>query len=103
MAKRRTRKQKVTAKHQFIQAPNTDTRFKLSRQRLDQIASPDGYVKGQIKPKAKTRKIRILKKEKAKDTAKPDESASIKRDIARSVFLASLILSLEVVIYFILR
>ena len=103
MAKRRTRKQKETAKHRFSLAPNTGAGFKLSRQRLDKLASSDGYVKGQIKSKAKTRKIRILKKEKAKDTAKPDESVSIKRDITRSVFLASLILSLEVVIYFILQ
>jgi len=93
MAKRRTRKQKETAKHHF----------KLSKERLDKLASTGGDVKSQIKSKAKTRKIRILKKEKAKDTAKPSESDSTKRGITRSVFLASLILSLELVIYFVLR
>ena len=93
MAKRRTRKQKETAKHQF----------KLSEERLDKLASAEGYVKGQFKKGFKTPKSRKAKGEKAKDTAKLDESASIKRDITRSVFLASLILSLELVIYFVLR
>lgn len=103
MAKKRTRKQKETAKHRFSLAPNTGAGFKLSKERLGKLASTDGYVKGQFKKGSKTLKSRKAKGEKAKDTAKPSESASIKRDIARSVFLASLILSLEVVIYFVLR
>ncbi len=89
MAKRRTRKQKEKAKHQFT----------LSWQPEPTKATREADVKGQFKTKPEPEKTQIFKRKKAKITAKPDGLASIRLDIIKSLLLASLILSLEVVIY----
>ena len=93
MAKRRTKRQKQTAKHQFT----------LSKQRLEKLASTEGNVKGQFDSEAKTYKSKSSKIKNAKDTAKPTYLTVIRRDSAKSLLIASLILGLEVVIYFALR
>lgn len=93
MAKRRTRKQKEKAKHQFT----------LSWHPEPKKASSKADVKGQFEKGTKLKKLQKSKKENAKFTAKLDGLASIRRDILKSLLLASLILSLEVVIYLVLR
>ena len=89
MAKRRTRKQKEKAKHQFT----------LSWHLEPKKASSKADVKGQFGKGTKLKKLQKSKIENAKFTAKLDSLASIRRDILKSLLLASLILSLEVMIY----
>ena len=88
MAKRRTRKQKKKAKHPF----------ELSW-KPDQHPPSKASVKGQF-TKTKPSLISKAKKKKlAKDKAKPDNLASIKADIMKSLFWLGLIVGLELVIY----
>ena len=99
MAKRRTRKQKQKAKHQHLLSwdptePNTVSEAKV------QTSEP--VVKGQFKSGSGSIKSKSKTSKNAPNMAKDYNLASIKRDITKSVFLASLILSLQVVIYFIL-
>ena len=89
MSKRRTRRQKEKAKHKFLYQP-TD-------------ASNEPAVKGQISKVKKHEKHEITKDKMAVYTEKIDDLASIKKNIGKSVILASLILSLELVIYLIWR
>lgn len=78
MAKRRTRKQKIQAKHKFIFEP---------------------VVKGQFKNELKAILPSKLDSKKAKKLANLTDLASLKRDIIKSLILASLVLSLEIMIY----
>ena len=71
--KRRTRKEKETAKH---------------------------VVKGQFSEKEAAVGGKKEKKELATFTAKPGNLSLVKRDIIRSLVLASFILGLEIMIYF---
>ncbi len=105
MTKRRTRKQKEKAKHQFTVSwqPTKNTSDIKAGRPEPQKASSKAIVKGQLEKGAKTPKFQKAKKENAKDTAKPEELASIRRDIFKSIILASLILSLEVMIYLVSR
>lgn len=89
MAKRRTRKQKEKAKHQFT----------LSWEPEPKKASSKATVKGQFKTKPEPKKFLTLMRKKAKSSAKLDDLASVRRDIIKSLILASLVLSLELVIY----
>jgi hypothetical protein len=76
MAKRRTRKQKERAKHRFTL-----------------------LVKGQFQNATKPKKTKAAQPKKAKFLAKQGDLASIKREIFKSLILASLILGLELMIY----
>lgn len=78
VAKRRTRKQKAQAKHKFTFEP---------------------VVKGQFKSEPGTAFSLKLSSKKAKKLANLTDLASLKRDIVKSLILASLVLSLEVMIY----
>lgn len=78
MAKRRTRKQKVQAKHKFIFEP---------------------AVKGQFKNEPKTTLLSKPDSKKAKKLANLTDLVSLKSDIIRSLILASLVLGLEIMIY----
>jgi hypothetical protein len=92
MAKRRTRKQKKTPKHHF-------TIYLSSTSPEAKNAQFEPVVKRQSGKGQKRKRSKTVKKEMAEFTAKPDHLASVKRDIGRSLLLASLILALEIVIY----
>lgn len=89
MAKRRTKKQKQKAKHDF--AISWEPKAKKRR------SEPD--VKGQIKKSGSGKKPSGTGNDLAKNTAEPGNLASIKKDIIKSLILAGLILASEVVIY----
>ncbi len=78
MAKRRTRKQKIQVKHKFTFEPT---------------------VKSQFKNEPKAILLSKLDSKKAKKLANLTVLASLKRDIIKSLILASLVLSLEIMIY----
>jgi hypothetical protein len=89
MAKRRTKKSKVAASHQFVvdveklaisSTPASTVKRELS----------DSYIRGQNKNKVSN---------KARYTAKDQNVASIKKDIIKSLSLAVFILALELMIY----
>jgi hypothetical protein len=87
MSKRRTRRQKEKAKYKFLYQPTG--------------ASNEPAVKGQISKAKKHKKHEITKDKMAVNTENIDDLASLKKNIGKSVILASLILSLELVIYLI--
>jgi len=89
MAKRRTRKEKERALH----------RIAISWTPEPEIKAEKADVKGQFNFEPKRAKAKPLKEENAIIKAKDASLASIKRDILKSIILASLILALEVVIY----
>mgnify|MGYP006969351187 CR=1 FL=1 len=89
--KRRTRKDKKTAKHQFTVSWEPSTK-KPSRH---------DSVKGQFNSNSNTKSKARATRKKANTTAKDTSHARIKRDIAKSILFASLILCLEVVVYLI--
>jgi hypothetical protein len=82
VGKRRTRQDKQTARHIF----------NLSW-------SPEASVKGQFNSEARKVKAQADRPELAKIMAKDASLAPIKRDIRKSLIIASLILALEVVLY----
>jgi esterase/lipase superfamily enzyme len=100
MSKRRTRKEKEKAKHKFLyQWPQSEDGSKTQ----PTGASNEPAVKGQISKVKKHKKHKSTKDKMAVYTENIDDLASIKKNIGKSVILASLILSLELVIYLIWR
>ena len=98
MSKRRTRRQKEKAKHKFLyQWPQSEDGSKTQ----PKDASNEPAVKGQISKAKKHKKHEITKDKMAVNTENIDDLASLKKNIGKSVILASLILSLELVIYLI--
>jgi len=90
MAKRRTKKQKQKAKRQFS--------VYLKNEAENNQFEP--VVKGQFR-KRKIRKIsKPAQTKNAEPTAKVESLRTIRRDIVKSLILASLILGTELVIYF---
>ena len=89
MAKRRTRKQKEKAKHQF----------KVSWKPEANSASPEPIVKGQTTQAQKHKVDKRVKMKSADRLAKDEGLGTIKRDLMKSLIIASLILALEVVLY----
>ena len=96
MAKRRTRKQKEKAKHRFV----------ISRDPTGSAAKPqpkksnsEAVVKGQTKKRFSLKKSKKSKAKIADLLAKDSGLASIKRDIVKSLILASFILGLEIMLY----
>jgi hypothetical protein len=83
MPGRRTKKQKLKAKHSF----------NLS------WAPSEPRVKGQFNIEPKAQKPNSRPHESALNLAKDASLASIKKDMLKSLILASLILALEVVVY----
>ncbi len=82
MGKRRTRKDKVKARHTF---------------NLSWV--PEAGVKGQFNSEADKLMPKPVRAEMAMSKAKDAPFTSLKRDILKSLIVASLILALEVVIY----
>jgi len=96
MAKRRTRKQKIKAKRPFVLNRN---RSHKSRSGEPKKADRNSPVKGQIKKGLKHKKKRDFKAKSSDNMAKDTKIASVKKDLLKSLIIASLILSLELVIY----
>lgn len=93
MAKRRTRKQKERAKHRFV--------FPVDEP--DKIDSSQAVVKSQLKKAAKLKTTPIQYTKNAVKSAKDDSLAETKKEIIKSLALASLILASEIMIYLIWR
>ena len=93
MAKRRTRKDKEGAKHQFLISWQ-------GKAKKDQIES---NVKGQFENKRNPAEAIRRDAKKAVNMAKDNQLSFIKRDVAKSLILASFILILELVVYFSLK
>jgi hypothetical protein len=89
MTKRRTKKQKEKAKHQFL----------LNWKPEAKIVTSEPVVKGQFKKAPRHKSPKLGKTKKALLSAKDRNLASIRKDIFKSIIIASLILSLELVIY----
>lgn len=96
MSKRRTRKQKELAKHQFLISWSPASLKQRSEAKFPQI---EASVNRQIEIDLKTEKQKKLK------TNNPDYSvqlldlASIKKDLVKSLILATFVLASEVVLY----
>ncbi|MEK7113019.1 MAG: hypothetical protein AAB875_06940 [Patescibacteria group bacterium] len=89
MVKRRTRQQKERAHHAFLYSWQNEPERKQIRH----------DVKGQFKIEPKPVSNISRKAKNANLMAKDDSLASVKRDIVKSLILASLILGIEVVVY----
>lgn len=89
MTKRRTRKQKEKAKHGFVKTHKIS--FKKD--------SPEPIVKGQFKTNKKARHKQLPASKKAMESAKDSSIVEVKKELAKSLLLASLILGIEVMIY----
>lgn len=92
MTKRRTRKDKQQAKHQFTVSwsPGSSEAENLNS---------EPSVKRQIITGSKLASKNFVKTKKASNLVKESNLASIKKDIIKSVALAGLILASEVVLY----
>jgi hypothetical protein len=93
MAKRRTRKQKENARRNFT----------ISWEPSPKRAVDKVHVKRQLTGSDKSVTARSPKQENAKNTANDIDLASIKKDLVKSLILASLILAFEVVLYLLWR
>ncbi len=92
MAKRRTRKDKSSAKHNIL----------ISWSDENKSGSNTNRVKGQSKKK-QAKKPPLTKTSKNTDSTVEDKNiALIKKDIAKSLSIAGLILGVEMMIYFVL-
>lgn len=89
MAKRRTRKDKEKAHHSFL----------YSWQPEPEKARNRHNVKGQFVSSLKGTSLKADGAKSANKLAKDDSLASIKRDIVKSLILASFILGAELVVY----
>lgn len=89
MAKRRTRKDKAGAHHQFLYTWDGEPKK----------APAEASVNTQFKKSLKAQKPTPVAAKKAMSMAQVYDLASIKRSIVRSLIIASLILGTEVVIY----
>ena len=98
MTKRRTKKQKQKAKHPFT--VNWEPRSSTYKPEV-QSASSTAFVKGQTKSTKKSTKLSGAKTNSTENTAVYENIASIKHNLVKSLVISSLILSLEVVLYFI--
>ena len=89
MAKRRTRKQKEKAKHTFS----------YNWENMPEKDFFEPHVKRQIKNQLQTANAEVTHSENAMLSAKDTSLASIKRNLIKSIIIASLILIAELVIY----
>lgn len=99
MTKKRTRKQKKKARHQFIirwEANFSDAKENQAKNKLS-----EADVKWQNGSNKKDRRFENLNKKIPNYSGRIDNLASIKRDLFKSLSLAALILASELVLYFI--
>lgn len=90
MAKKRTKKQKQTARHSFT----------LSWKPSSSEAKSGSGVKRQFKSEAKTPTPKSATIESTVNPAQTNEVAKTRKNIIRSLILAGIILGTEVVLYF---
>lgn len=91
MAKRRTRKQKEKAKHDFIAKLHSGPGK----------GSSEPVVKGQFKKSGTDKAAKTKPTKNADILAKQADIASVRREIIRSLILTSLILGTEIMVYLI--
>lgn len=98
MAKRRTRKQKESAKHQFLisWSPSKETGSEAK------IGTAEPDVKRQIVIDERTKELKKKMNKYATDSEQSTTLASIRKDITKSLILAGLVIASEVVLYLIL-
>ena len=89
MAKKRTKKHKEKAKHSFTKS----YQISLGKDSLEPI------VNSQFKNSKKARHDQPPKSNKATESAKNDSIVEVKKELFKSLLLASLILGIEVMIY----
>ena len=89
MAKRRTRKDKTYAQHPFL----------ISWQDRPQKASDKASVKRHSLSSPSDEIVKSEPQKKAAHTPNANEIGTIKKDLGKSVAIASLIISIEVVLY----
>lgn len=89
MAKKRTRKQKEKVKHNFAET------YKISLKK--DLFEPT--VKGQFKTNKKARHKKPGTPNKALESAKDRNIVEVKKELFKSLLLASLIIGIEVMIY----
>lgn len=89
--KRRTKKDKKEAKHTFVMSWEKGA---------SERKKPD-TVKGQSSSRHKNKKSGMKASKNAKGKAKDEFRENIKKDILKSLALATIVLSLEVMLYFI--
>lgn len=94
MAKRRTKKQKATARQPFLISWKEDKSH-------DKKASFEPDVKGQTKKNLRHNSASKKRSKMAYPSGKVDGLASVRKDIIKSLSLASLIVGIEVVLYLI--
>src|SRR4030065_2609425 len=96
MAKRRTRKQKESAKHTFTISWDENILKKESKAKTDESKY---IVKRQLKNVSSGTKSQATITKNAVFLTKDYNLASIRKDLKKSLIIASLILSLETVLY----
>jgi hypothetical protein len=96
MAKRRTRKQKESAKHTFTVSWGQEQTRSSSKAKTS-LSEPT--VKGQIKNGSNLASNKPKQAKNANSMVKDTHLGSIKRDIVKSLSLALVIVGLELVIY----
>lgn len=90
MSSRRTKKQKLKVKRPFLSKPNLA--IKLNK--------VEPTVKREFQKSPRVNKLKKKKTKFAKFSAQAEHLGTIKRDIIKSLTLATLILGLETMIYF---
>jgi len=96
MTKRRTRKQKMQAKHQFTLSwkPESETSKKQSK-----ISKSKANVKRQTVSSKSHSALNKATIKKATHKVKVDNLASIRHNMVKSISIAALILGLELMLY----
>lgn len=96
MSKRRTKKQKAKAKHQFLLSWQPEPLTRKPKAKSGQFKAT---VKGQLKKQAHLGTNTRRKSNIPDFQAKNDPLALTKRDIVKSLILASFVLALELMLY----
>lgn len=96
MAKRRTKKQRSEAKHPFLREVRVSEKKPRNKSKKVHIKNS---VKGQTKKVASTNNSSASNEKKPINMAEYENLKLIKKHLMKSLSLATLILSLEVVIY----
>lgn len=89
MSKRRTKKEKLAAKHQFA----------ISWQPSTKTSTPQAHVKGQFTNRQVEAGRPGVKEKRADFLDKDSNLSKIKKDIKKSLIIVSLIIGTELVIY----
>jgi len=98
MAKKRTRKQKESAKHQFnVQWKPSSGKNNYKSEAKGSVFEAD--VKGQIKSEAEQGNFIPVRNKSTVDSEQKDNLKQIKKDITRSLIIAMIIIAAEMMLY----